>query len=194
MKVNVMIGIPRWLDRVCAWPVMVYRKWKYGCAFRRIYLGEETYAIVDVEDYYRYGKFQWCMGGTGKKCYAARGVRGADGKLRVTFLHRLIMNAPKGKLVDHKNGNSLDDRRANMRLATRKQNMQNRQKTSTKTSSRYIGVYFDRARKKWVAEINYRKRRVFLGRFEAEEAAARTYDEAAKRYRKDFARLNFPKN
>jgi hypothetical protein len=103
------------------------------------------------------------------------------------------MNPPPGLLVDHRNCNSLDNRRANLRLATHQENMRNRRKRKN-TSSRFIGVTFDKQRGKWLARIIYQGKRIFLGRFDTEIEAARAYDAAVKKYHIEFARLNFPEN
>jgi len=139
MKVNLTIRIPVWLDFIFAWPALIYRYWKFGYTYRRIYLDEGIYAILDLQDYYRYAGFKWCISGYEGKFYAIRGqmITSADSKL--VKLHRLIMNAPKELLVDHRNGNSLDDRRANLRLATRTENQWNSRKTKNK-SSMFKGV------------------------------------------------------
>jgi hypothetical protein len=98
-------------------------------------------------------------------------------------------------LIDHINGDSLDNRRANLRLATPSQNAYNRAKIRSKKSSRYIGVYFEKATGRWTVKIRIgRGKRLWLGRFNSEIAAARAYDAAAKKYHKEFAVLNFPGN
>ena len=191
MKVNLTIGIPSWLDRICAWPAMVYRRWKYGYSYRRIYLDEGLWTIVEPQDYYRFAGFKWCVEGNRRKFYAVRGAKISPDKIKMVSLHREIMNPPKGLLVDHRNNNSLDNRRANLRLATHIENLYNRQKTRSKTTSRFIGVSFDKGRERWCAYINDGGKRIWLGSFDNEMAAARTYDEAARKYRGEFARLNF---
>jgi hypothetical protein len=189
--VGIQIKIPVWIDRIFAWPVMMYRKWKYGYKFRRIYIGEGLYTIVDPDIYYRLGHLRWSVCGDGRKDYAARIDRKFRyGRTKTIFLHREIMNAPKGILVDHSNGESLDNRRDNLRLATHSQNMQNRRKRKN-TTSRYAGVYFEKRRKKWTANININKKKIWLGRFDDEIEAAKAYDEAARKYHGEFARLNF---
>jgi len=189
---RVEIKIPDWLDRVCVWPVMWYRKRKYGEAFRRIDLGEGEFTIVDAADYYRYGKFKWSVVGTGKNLYAVRNVKVGPKLTTITRLHREIMNAPRGLLVDHRNNDGLDNRRSNLRLATHSQNQCNKRKTGSKTSSRFRGVYFDKRRMLWQAYIRYNGKRIYLGKFDDEIEAARAYDRAAREYHKEFAKLNFP--
>jgi hypothetical protein len=188
----IQVTVPDWLDRICVWPVMVYRKHKCGYEFRRIYLGEGVWTIVEPADYYRYGNIKWCLGRHETKLYAAGGIKNENGRgAKIVYLHREIMNAPKRQIVDHKNGDSLDNRRANLRLATRSQNMCNRRKTKSKTSSRFMGVSFHKQKGKWAAYINLHNKRIWLGRFKTEIEAAKAYDEAAKKYHGEFARLNF---
>jgi hypothetical protein len=107
-------------------------------------------------------------------------------------LNRVIMDAPPGLLVDHRNGNTLDNRRTNLRLATCSQNRINSQRDKSKTSSRYVGVSLEKGRGKWLAYISYNGKRIHLGRFDNELDAARAYDLAAVKYHGEFARLNFP--
>ena len=102
------------------------------------------------------------------------------------------MRAPRGLLVDHRNGDGLDNRRDNLRLATHSENMMNRPKIKSPTTSRFVGVYFDKARRLWVARIHLNGKCIWLGRFATEIEAAKAYDEAAKKYHGEFARLNFP--
>ncbi|HUR07040.1 MAG TPA: HNH endonuclease, partial [Nonomuraea sp.] len=104
-------------------------------------------------------------------------------------LHRLLCNAQPGQQVDHRNGDGLDNRRSNLRLCTRSQNIGNARTPRTNTSG-YKGVYFERARGLWCAEIwfNMRKRR--LGRFADPKDAARAYNAAALEQWGEFARIN----
>ena len=192
MCTKVTVTVPNWLDRICACPVTLYRKHKYGYSYRRIYLDEGQWTILDVEDYYTFGNLKWSLGGHKRKFYAVRGAKDKNGRFEMLRLHREIMNAPKGLLVDHKNGNALDNRKANLRLATHWQNSCNRKKVNTNTWSRFIGVSFHKRRGLWTAEIRYRGKHIWLGYFKTEIEAARAYDAAAKKYHGEFARLNFP--
>lgn len=123
--------------------------------------------------------------------YAARGVRG-----KTLFLHRRILNAKPGEEVDHWNGDTLDCRRENLRLATSQQNSFNAQKTRHRTSSRYKGVcHVPRSKTNpWRGNIGGGSKtpRQHLGYFSSEIGAALAYDRAARNLFGRFARLNFP--
>jgi hypothetical protein len=108
-------------------------------------------------------------------------------------MHRVIMNAPADRFVDHKHGEGLDNRKENLRIVTCAQNQYNRRKMTTRqTSSKYKGVYFRKNYKKYCAQIRYKGKRMHLGYFDNETDAAKAYDEAAKKLFGEFARLNFP--
>ncbi|MFH1371856.1 MAG: HNH endonuclease [Planctomycetota bacterium] len=187
---RIEIKIPDWLDRICVWPMMWYRRRKYGYDYRKIDLGDGRFTILDKKDYYELCNYKWTIGGHGSKFYAVRVVIAGE-DIKTLRMHREIMNAPEGLVVDHKNSNSLDNRRENLRIATQAENMLNRKKRAN-TSSRYIGVWFAKEKGKWESRITHKGKKVYIGSFEIEEAAARAYDVAAKKYRGEFARLNFP--
>jgi len=107
-------------------------------------------------------------------------------------MHRVIINAPRHLLVDHINHNGLDNRKANLRTATIAQNNVNRASYKTKNSpSKYKGVYWSKRDKKWQVQICHNNKRKHIGQFDNEIQAAKAYDEAAKKYHKEFAVLNF---
>jgi hypothetical protein len=188
----VKIKVPDWLDRICVWPVTEYRRWKYGYTYRRIYLGEGVWTIVDLQDYYHLNNFNWCPKKRGLSIYAVRLSSNSSGSIRIISMHKGILKAPVGLLVDHKNGETLDNRRSNLRIATHSQNMFNRKKVRTKTSSRFIGVSYDKKKRLWKSSISTHGRKIFLGYFKNEIDAAKACDAAAKKYHGEFARLNFP--
>jgi hypothetical protein len=192
MSAQLTIRIPVWLDFIFTCPLLAFRLFCYGYTFRKIYLGEGQFTIVEPSDYYSIRHFKWFVNGNGTSFYAVRSVITGPGETGLVGMHREIMNFPEGFLVDHKNCNSLDNRRENLRLATHAENVQNRRKTSRKTSSRYVGVSFHKKKGKWMAVIGHKGKNIWLGRFDNEIEAAKAYDAAAKKYYGEFARLNFP--
>lgn len=104
-------------------------------------------------------------------------------------MHRFIMQDPVGIEIDHWDGNTLNDRRFNLRRATVDQNRQNRGKSKTNTSG-YKGVHFCKSNGKWAAQISVNKKRKGLGYFSTKEEAALAYNSAAVRFHGEFAWLN----
>lgn len=155
----------------------------------RIPLAGGLTAIVDDEDAHLAG-VRWCAHADRNKTYAVR-VEVMESVQVFRLLHREILNAPEGIEVDHINGDGLDNRRANLRLATRAQNQWNSGRRSDNTSG-FKGVGWVRSRQRWQAKIKVRGLRIFLGYHASPEAAAQAYDAAARQHFGEFARLNFP--
>lgn len=106
-------------------------------------------------------------------------------------LHRIIMGDPNGMIVDHENGNGLDNQRRNLRICTVQQNAQNAPRHKD-GSSRFKGVCWDEKRGKWVVQVCLDYKRKTLGSFDCEIEAAKIYDAFAIDNFGEFARLNFP--
>ncbi len=193
IKVVLSFTISDWL----VWPlvalVLFYRRINYGYSFRRIPLTQGKYAIVDPDDYKRLSKYKWYAKKCGKTFYASRTVWTGKNKKRINItMHRQIINPPYPLVVDHINHNGLDNRKANLRPATRTQNNMNRLCIKRKGSpSKYKGVIWHKHTKKWNVQICYNGKRKTIGYFNDEIEAAKSYDKAAKKYHKEFAVLNF---
>jgi hypothetical protein len=195
MNGRITIRFLKRLDLIFVWPVLLYRYCQFGYTYRRIYLGDRSWAILDQRDYYELSKFRWYIKGSFGKFYAVRNYKYDSRQTKTVSMHREVMSAPRGLLVDHRNRNGLDNRRENLRLATSSQNNCNRPKRKN-TSSQYIGVCFNKAGKRWGVNIqnkNWNKgKKTFIGYFDLEIDAARAYDAAARKYHGEFAQLNFP--
>ena len=152
---------------------------------RQIPLSRGLFATVDAADYDWLNQWKWSALKTKGGFYACRTVT-ENGKQRMILMHRFIMDAPKGKIVDHRNRDTLDYRRDNLRIGTQGQNCLNRcaNKTGKKTS-RFKGVYRDR--QYWRARFGDK----ILGAFHDEEQAARAYDAAALARDTEYALVNF---
>lgn len=149
---------------------------------KEIKLTKGFITLVDDEDYQYLNQFKWHVLQPGISKYAARRINGV-----YYFMHRIIMKTPDSMQVDHIDHNGLNNQKSNMRNCTQHQNLMNTRKYTGR--SKYLGVSFN---KKYIsAQISVNYKKIHLGYFMTEEAAARAYDEAAKRYFKQFANLNF---
>src|SRR4030042_465092 len=127
-----MSRVLNWVEFFFVSPVLLYRFLKFGYTFRKIFLGEGKYTLVDVKDYFWLKEYQWILSGNGASIYPVTSKLAGPKKTILISMHRMIMNQPKGFLVDHRNCNSLDNRRQNLRLATDSQNQHNKKKTLSK--------------------------------------------------------------
>jgi hypothetical protein len=114
------------------------------------------------------------------------GKSGPYVRSRAGMLHRLLLGVPGGTIVDHANGNGLDNRRPNLRVCTHAENMRNRRPTTN--ASGFKGVAVRPAGRPYQAHIRCDGRRYWLGRFDSPEGAHRAYCDAATRLHGEFAR------
>lgn len=159
---------------------------------KEIQLSRGHKAIVDDEDCDRLSQWRWnistCNGGV----YATRWERESGSERRqLVRMHVEIMNPPAGMLVDHINGDTLDNRRCNLRVCTKGQNQMNMRRNSRNTSG-YRGVHWNKKNKKWTAMIRVANKKHYLGLFESVEAAAAAYAEASRKYHGEFGRPDLP--
>jgi hypothetical protein len=192
VHIRLTLYMPKPLKRLLVGFGLVCRRLWYGHAVRLIPLDQGKYAIVDVDDYERLAKYKWQLHSNGHTFYAFRSSTTADAtKGQRVWMHREVIDIPEGLVCDHINRKGLDDRKANVRPATRSQNSCNARKRA-KTSSRYRGVSRDAMSNRYRAQIKVNGRNIYLGMFDDQEQAAKAYDAAAKEYHGEFAVLNFP--
>lgn len=158
---------------------------------RKIELTNGGFALVDDEDFEMLSKFSWRGHNNGRMTYASAYLGGGRKNGRKGYMHRLIMNAQKGQMIDHKNRDGLDNRRENLRFTDRKGNEGN-SRPRLDSRSKYKGVFFSQENQKWVAQGKRNGKTKHLGTYKTEELAALAFDKSARDYYKDFAFLNFP--
>lgn len=146
------------------------------------------HAIVDAEDYEYLMQWQWHPEWHG---YATRSKR-INLKTLSIKMHRIILGRildrelQSKEKTDHINGDRLDNRRCNLRLATHAENMQNCRLRNDNTSG-YKGVSWDTSKNKWIAQIMVNKKNKYLGRFDTPEEGHEAYKKAALLYYGEFA-------
>ncbi len=142
--------------------------------------------IVSVEDYPHVSMYTWYANKDSHNFYAKTNIT-TNGRKTIIALHRLIMaDACDGKMIDHRNHNTLDNRRKNLRIATAAQNCANRRGNSRNTSG-YRGVSFHSTRKKFVAAITFENKSHWIGEFNTAEEAHAAYQKRAKILFGEFA-------
>lgn len=151
--------------------------------------------MVDDEDYENLSKNKWyaAVYKTGY-VYAVRGVRPTGKHMKQIRMHRQILGVTDPEtVVDHKDGNTLNNQRSNLRICSYVENCRNRRKDRRKgipCSSQYKGVSLVKSLGRYMASIKTSERWVNLGYFNNEIDAAIVYNEAAKIHHGEFARLN----
>jgi HNH endonuclease len=161
-------------------------------------------ALVDDEDYEWLMQWKWNYHRVKKNIgYATRTDRSSEtGKQRTVRMHTAIMGTKTGFVIDHKNHNTLDNQKSNLRFCTQGQNVCNRDSRTkrdaprSRSFSQYKGVFqrIKPGKNKWCARIYLTGKYKYLGCFENEVDAAKVYDRAARQYFGEFADTNFEKN
>lgn len=153
---------------------------------KKIELTQNKYVLVDDEDFEELNLHKWCVINIKNTFYACRSLWIKTEKRRkMVYMHRFIMNCPDDKLIDHKDGNGLNNQKENLRICTRSQNGGNSKIRKDNTSG-IKGVRFKKHSNKWVANIKINNKIKFLGSFTDINDAKKAYDKAAKKHFRQF--------
>lgn len=160
---------------------------------KQVPLSRGLFALVDDEDFERVMQHNWFIAlKPNGMMYAVRELNQNKGARRsIQRMHRFVLSL-SGPLpiVDHRNHNGLDNQKRNLRRCTQQNNVRNRRKGSAKKTSKFKGVCWSKANKKWRANIRFDNKQVHIGLYQSEKDAALAYNAAANKYYGDFACLN----
>ena len=155
---------------------------------KQIQLTQGKYALVDDEDFEWLNQWKWYYGQSGYACRQVhQGYIDGKQKQRKIYMHKEILQV-KGFFTDHKNGNTLDNRRTNLRAATNQQNQLNRGKPSNNRTG-YKGVYPTWGGR-WRARLFIHRKGINGGTYDTKEEAATAYNLIAKEHFGEFAQIN----
>lgn len=149
----------------------------------RLSNGQSSFVDDDVFEWAK--EINWCASRSDWNTYVVN-----YGETPKAYLHRKIMHAPKGVQVHHVNGDTLDNRRENLRLASNSENCRGARKRNDTYESRYRGVGWYRRDEVWRAQIVVNGKQIHLGYFDLEVDAARAYNRAAREHFGEFATEN----
>lgn len=147
--------------------------------------------LYDEEDACHVVGKNWVVRVSGNTAYLQRCLYEEGSYAGYESLHRLIAGCPEGMVVDHVNGNGLDNRRENLRICSQQQNLRNR-KIHKNNRSGFKGVYYDSGctRRPWRAEIRANGKKIGLGYFVDPEEAHKAYLDASAKLHGEFARAS----
>lgn len=144
-------------------------------------------AVIDAVDAPLVSDRNWSALVRKNTVYAISNETVGAGKQKMIFLHRILLGSPKAMHCDHIDGDGLNNRRCNLRIATPAQNQWN-QRILTKTESGLKGVFRHKGRRKWQSAIVKHGKRFYLGSFETKEDAAAAYAKASAELHGEFGR------
>lgn len=144
-------------------------------------------AVIDANDVPLVEGFNWQAQLRKWGVYAVRSERGVP-KRGAILMHRVILGEPKDLDVDHIDGNGLNNRKCNLRKATKSQNMHNQGVRRSNTSG-FKGVSWRESRNKWVAQICLKGKVKYLGMFDTPEDAYSAYCDASQKLHGEFSKL-----
>lgn len=147
---------------------------------KKIQLTQGKFTIVDDEDYIELNKYNWCVSKGRNTLYAVRRCSN-----KVIRIHRILLDCPENNMVDHINGNGLDNRKENLRICNKSQNNGN-SKLRVDNTSGFKGVFYHKSTKKWTSQIKINGKRKYLGLFTDKLEAKEAYEKEAKKHLSEF--------
>jgi hypothetical protein len=162
---------------------------------KKIELSQNQFALVSDEDYESLSKTKWSayrIAGTGRngKVHLYGYKAGYKSKGKKFWMHNIIMNPTEGMEVDHIDGDPLNNQRDNLRIVTHRENCMNRGKRSNGTTSKYIGVSWNKEKERFRALITVDGKSHYVGSYHTPEEAALAYNAKAIELFGNFARIN----
>jgi hypothetical protein len=145
--------------------------------------------LVDSRDWERLEQYSWYTSNDGHHLYLKANVEGST----INF-HDQVVNPPKNMMVDHIDGNTLNNLRNNLRVCNASQNQANQSVQKIKKTSQFKGVHYSESKQKWISQIGFEKKRKHIGNFNTEIEAAKAYDEVAIDLFGQFAKTNITDN
>lgn len=152
-----------------------------------IKLTRGKFAQIDDEDFEELNKYKWRTHKNGNGFYAIRRPS-VNGKQIMVWMHRVILNPEPGMVTDHIDGDGLNNKRSNLRIATRQENCRNRINANHNNRLGIKGVSWCKEKKKFASHIQIGKKQIHLGRFFCLEKAKKAHREAELKYFREFAR------
>lgn len=151
--------------------------------------GGKAFAVVDSSDWPEVSQYTWCLLNADGKQYAVREEPMQNGRRgKQILMHRQLLCAEDGQLCDHNDGDGLNNRRSNIRIATAAENAQNTRKA--RGGSRFKGVSWEKRWNHWRVVIQVDGKQKYIGSFNDEVEAAKAYNKAAEEHFGGFAYLN----
>lgn len=148
-------------------------------------LTQGKFAKVSDRDYVVLSKYNWFAGYNAKRNVF---VAQRNDKTKTMYMHSVINKTPAGFDTDHIDGDTLNNQRSNLRTTSRGENMMNR-KINKNNVAGFKGVSYKKLNKKWTAQIQVNKKKVYLGLFDKKEDAYKSYCEACYKYHGKFANV-----
>lgn len=160
---------------------------------KRVQLSQGKFALVDDGDFDSVNRWKWSF----QKMptvdgYAVRVVK-ENGRYRKIYLHRFLCGFPTGKVIDHVDGDGLNNQRENLRVCVQHENISNQRKKKNNTSG-FKGVSFHRRTGKWAAQITFQRVKRHIGLFPDAQSASDAYDQASKKTHGEFGLPNHKEN